>query len=302
MAAIFDSRSGFLSYLQFEHFLSIHLQPLGQVAPVSGVIQGIVMSGKLTCQKKSGMLNFPPYWKRGFKHKNFKEKACMTGQYRIRIYFLVLSGLLFLGVCGCTEVPETPGQEFVIKVGSNMVLPREFAEELDRKLAAYPYDLKKNPEEYNQMVFNLVSVLSEENILLAGAREKNILVTDSELAAAEALYREDYPEDSFEQMLLENAIPYQSWKKMLKKDLMIDKFIQVELRDKIEISPDDVVSFYTRHMSQESVADEKQLVSHLRLEKSEESYGEWITVLESRYPVEINKKALSLFLIDMKKE
>ncbi len=226
----------------------------------------------------------------------------MTGQYRIRIriYFLVLSGLLFLGVSGCTEVPETPGPEFVIKVGSNRVLPGEFAEELDLKLAAYPYGLKKNPAQYNQMVFDLVSILSEENVLLAGAMEKQIFVTDSELAAAEALFREDYPEDSFEQILLENAIPYQSWKKMLEKDLTIDKFIQIELKDKIEITADDVVSFYTRHKSQESVADEKQLVSHLRLEKSEQSYGEWIAVLKSRYPVEVNKKALSLFLIDMK--
>jgi hypothetical protein len=228
----------------------------------------------------------------------------MPGQYRIRIRicFFLLFGLFFLSVAGCTDESGTPMPEFVIKVGSNMVLSGEFAEKLDLKLAAYPYDLKENPAEYNQMILDLVFVLSEENVLLAGAGEIGIVVTDSERAAAEAFYREDYPDESFDQMLLENAISYQSWKRMLKNDLMIEKFIQLELKDKIEITSDDVVSFYARHKGQESLVDEKQLISQLRLEKSEQSYGEWIRGLKNRYPVEINQKALTVFLIDLKKE
>ena len=88
----------------------------------------------------------------------------------------------------------------------------------------------------------------------------------------------------------------------------MDKFIQQALRDKIEILPEDVVSFYNWHVGQESekepsgvVTDENKLVLQLRLEKSQESYDGWITQLKKQYPVEINKKALTLFLIDMEK-
>ncbi len=220
----------------------------------------------------------------------------MPGLYR-RVFVLFLS-VFFLGA-GCTKPPETVVPEYVIKVGSNIVSPDQFTEELDLKLAAYPYTLKKSPLEYNQMVFDLVSILSEESVLLAAARDKGIQVTDSELDLAIAFQREDYPEDSFEQMLLENAISYPYWKKNLNKNLIIDKYIQQELKNKIEILPGDVVSFYKRHVDQEIVADEQKLVSHLRMEKSQESYDEWIMKLKTSYPVDINKKALTKFLMEM---
>lgn len=222
----------------------------------------------------------------------------MPGLYRSFIFFLW--GVLVLGSFGCTEPPDTLSPDYLLKTGSFLLLPEEFAEELDSKLAAYPYDLNKNPMEYNQLVFDLVSILSEESVLLAAAHDSKILVSDSELAAKESFYREDYPEDSFEQMLLENAVSYPYWKKKLKNNLIIDKFIQQELKDKVEILSEDVVSFYNRHLRQESVSDEKKLVSHLRLEKSQESYDEWIMGLKKQYQVDINKAALTLFLMEMK--
>jgi len=223
----------------------------------------------------------------------------MPGLYQVRIFIFFLFGLFFITASGCTNQPGTIEPEYIIKAGSYLLFPEEFAEELDLKLAAYPYDFKKNQVEYNKMIFDLVSILSEESVLLAAARETGIQVIDTELEAAVAFYLEDYPEDSFEQMLLENAISYPYWKKTVKKRLLIDKFIQQELKDKIEILPEDVVSFYNRHLSQKIFSDENKLVSHLRMEKSQESYDDWIMVLKKRYPVDINKNALTMFLIEM---
>lgn len=225
----------------------------------------------------------------------------MPGLYRIRIFIFFLWGLLLLATFGCTEPPDTSAPDYLIKTGSITLLPVEFAEELDLKLSAYPYDYNKNPMKYNRLVFDLVSILSEESVLLAAAHDSNILVSDSELAAKESFYREDYPEDSFEQMLLENAISYPYWKTNLKNNLVIDKFIQQELKDKVEILPEDVVSFYNRHRLQEAVSDEKKLVSHLRNEKSQEYYDQWIMELKKQYPIDINKTALARFLIKMEK-
>jgi len=223
----------------------------------------------------------------------------MPSLYRIRIFIFFLWFLLLLATFGCTEPPDTFAPDYLIKTGSITLLPVDFAEELDLKLMAYPYNYNKNPMEYNQLIFDLVSILSEESVLLAAAHDSKVLVSDSEVAAKESFYREDYPEDSFEQMLLENAISYPYWKKNLKNDLVIDKFIQQELKDKVEILPEDVVSFYNRHRLQEAVSDEKKLVSDLRLEKSQEFYDQWIMGLKKQYPSDINKKALARFLIKM---
>jgi len=230
----------------------------------------------------------------------------MPGMYRVRIFILFLSGFFFFGLGGCGNNPEPDVADYVIKMGQDVISKEDFTLELDLKLTAYPYDFKKNVLEYNQMVLDLVSILSEEIVLLSAARDRGILVPGPELDAAEKFFREDYPEDSFEKMLLENALSYLFWKKKLEKNLIIDKFIQQELKDKIEIKPEDIVAFYKRHVGQGSdkdssgiAMDENRFVSQLRLEKSQESYDEWIMGLKKQYPVEINKKTLTGFLIDM---
>jgi hypothetical protein len=223
----------------------------------------------------------------------------MPGVCRIRIFVLFLFALIFSGTLGCKDTPEIPVPDYLIKAGSIRILPEDFSVELDLKLAAYPYDFKKNSAEYNELIVDLISILSEESVLLAAAHDIGIQVSDSEVDSKEAFYREDYPEDSFEQMLLENAISYPYWKKTLKKNLIIDKYIQQELKNKTEILSEDVVLFYNRHVRQEIVSDENKLISQIRSEKSQEAYEEWIMGLKKQYPVDINKTALTLVLWEM---
>lgn len=230
----------------------------------------------------------------------------MAGLYLIRIFILFLSVFFFFGLSGCENKPEIAVPEYVIKIGPTFISQEEFILELDLKLTAYPFDFKKNVLEYNQMVLDLVSTLSEETVLLSAAQDREIRASEQELDEAEAFYREDYPEDSFEKMLLENAISYLFWKKKLEKNLIIDKFIQKELKDKIEIKPEDITSFYKRHLvpgsgvdSPATAMDGNKLVSKLRLEKGQESYNEWIMELKKQYPVEMNNNILKGFLIDM---
>ena len=215
----------------------------------------------------------------------------MPGLIRI----LILLGLIFFGLGSCSNPLEPVEPEFVLKTESIMVFQEEFAQELDLKLAAYPYDLNQNPLEYNGLVLDLVSSFSEELVILSAAKEKGIGVDPSELEAAETYFQEDYPEESFDEMLLENAISYEFWKKRLEKNLIMEKFIQQELTDKIEITTQDLVEFYNKHLSQK--LDEKELLSKLRLEKSQDSYEDWIMELKKNHPMEINEKILARFLI-----
>lgn len=211
----------------------------------------------------------------------------------IRIFLLL--GLFFFGLGSCSTPPEPVEPEFVLKTDLIMVYQEEFAQELDLKLAAYPFDVNQNPLEYNELVLDLVSSFSEELVILSAAKAKGIWVDKSELQAAETYFREDYPEESFEKMLLENAISYVFWKKRLEKNLIMEKFIQQELTDKIEITTQDLVAFYNKHLSQK--LDEKELLSKLRMEKSQDFYGEWIMELKKNYPMEMNEKILARFLI-----
>ena len=163
------------------------------------------------------------------------------------------------------------------------------------------------------MVIHLVKMLSDEIILLSAAADKGVIVTDQDVQSAEDDFKKDYPEDSFDQILLKNAISYSFWKKRFKKNMIIDKLIDQELKQKIEITSRDIVEFYKKYhradaQNTENEAGglkknetEKVLINRLRLQKTQDHYDEWIQQLGNDYPVEINKKELKTFLIDIEK-
>lgn len=207
---------------------------------------------------------------------------------------------------GCTDQKKIEQKGNIIKAGTVEISREDFVRELEIKLANYPYDIKDKPREYNAMVLDLVSDLSDEVVLLAAAATKGIDVSSEELEAAVVDFKKDYPENSFDRMLLERAISYPVWKKRLKKDMVIQKLIMEDLVASQEIHPEDMIAFYDRFAEQakdqdndnSKVMDEKDLVLKLRMEKSQEVFGEWLQGLQNSYPVNIDKSVLSTFLMN----
>ena len=232
-------------------------------------------------------------------------------------YFFQKSFICSLICCiivlsGCGESEEKTVTQFLIRTSLITVSSLDFSEELDRKRAAYPYSIKENPVEYNDMVIHLVKTISHETVLLSAAADKKIIITDQEAAAAEKEFKKEYPEDSFDQILLEEAISYSLWKKRFKKNMIIEKLIDQELKEKIEITPRDIVEFYNNNFVtnqdlkdnstvSNKIENERELVARLRIQKTQEKYNGWIQSLYNTYPVEINEDKLKSFLIDTKK-
>jgi hypothetical protein len=223
---------------------------------------------------------------------------------------LMAAGIAIVCVPGCTDQKKVEEKGHIIKAGTVEISRADFAWELEIKQANYPYDIKNRPNEYNAMVLDLVSDLSDEAVLLAAAAAKGIDVSANELDAAIADFKKDYPEDSFDQMLLERAILYPVWKKRLKKDLVIRKLIMQDLVASQELYPEDMIAFYDRFAGQEEargnnnpkMMDEEDLLLKLRMEKSQEVLGEWLQGLQAGYPVHIDRGALSTFLINAEKQ
>ncbi|SDT98741.1 hypothetical protein [Desulfobacula phenolica] len=225
-------------------------------------------------------------------------------------WFFVCAALCFTG---CSEQEKKAAPEFLIKTPSITLTIGEFSEELDLKRAAYPYNINNNPAEYNEMVIHLVKMLSQEIVLLSAAADKGVTVTDQEVQSAEDEFKKDYPDDSFDQLLLKNAVSYLFWKKRFKKNMIMDKLIDQDLKQKIEITSQDIVGFYQKHsivdiqnsdenaLVSNQIEDEKELVSLLRMQKTQDHYDEWIQALEKDYPVKIDEDKLKTLLIDIEK-
>ncbi|EIM63047.1 SurA N-terminal domain-containing protein [Desulfobacter postgatei] len=223
---------------------------------------------------------------------------------------LMATGLTIVIGSGCMDQKKVEEKGSIIKAGTVEISRAEFARELEVKQANYPYDIKDSPSEYNAMVLDLVSDLSDQAVLLAAAAAKGIDVSDKALDAAIADFKKDYPEDSFDQMLLERAISYPVWKKRLKKDMVIQELIMQDLVASQEIHPEDMIAFYDRFAGQTETQDsnnsammhEKDLALKLRIEKSQEAFGNWFQGLQASYPVYIDERVLSAFLINPEKQ
>jgi len=185
----------------------------------------------------------------------------------------------------------------LIRVGTGTVTVAEFKRAVEASAEeAFPGDQTIDPTALNDLRVRVLKQLSEELIIAERAKQLNIQVSDQELESAVDAVKADYPDDTFEKTLLENAISYQAWKKKIATRLLMDKVINKELVDNVQITEKDVSAYFQTHfpegLPQDEDADQinERIVQHLRQQKAEALYQGWMDKLKAAFPVDINQK------------
>jgi FKBP-type peptidyl-prolyl cis-trans isomerase (trigger factor) len=209
--------------------------------------------------------------------------------------------LVLWGLTGCAN-SDGPGADFLVRIGDHVLTTTEFNQDFEIVKAAYPSNLRQNSEELQEAQLRLLNQLVDELVLVVKAQELGIQVSDEELNQAVAEIKQDYPDDLFQQTLLEQAVSYDAWEKRLKTRLLIDKVIDRDLKEKIVISADDIATYYEQHYKKQSPQGDSVknpevesninefIIRALRRKKAEEAYKDWITGLKKKYHIEINRR------------
>jgi FKBP-type peptidyl-prolyl cis-trans isomerase (trigger factor) len=222
-------------------------------------------------------------------------------KYSIKFIFLVC--FLWIGCTsvGCSDFEHKQQDEYFIKVGARTITVAGFNKAFEIAKNAYPHNRIQQPDVIREVRLRLIQQMTEEMILLQRAEELGITITDSQVEEALKDIKRDYPDNVFQETLLEYAIPYQSWREGLKTRLLMEKVIAQELGDKINITQDDISTYYEEHFRDDDTSPDGNAVSKetnniiikiLRKEKMEKAYVPWIKKLKNKYGVEINKKEL----------
>lgn len=207
---------------------------------------------------------------------------------------LVLAGfsLIFDGCTGKDD--EDP---YLINVGDSGISVAQFKEAVDIAVEeAFPgeTDIEKNV--WDDLRMRVLNQLTEELLIVEKAKSLGIHVSDSEIGQAVGAIKADYPDNTFEETLLENAISFENWKQRLVRRLLVEKVIQHELVDKVEISSQDIAAYFKIYYPQGPPKDEnadefnQKVVYHLRQQKAEQAYKNWIKSLRAMFPVDINRE------------
>ena len=214
--------------------------------------------------------------------------------------FMVLIGFLSIiyTLAGCADSESKDGDEYFIRVGDSVITVFDFNRAFEIAKASYSHSAMQQPAALREAQLRFVKQMTEEMILLERAKDIGIKMTDAEIKKAIEDIKQDYPENVFDQILLEYAVPYQSWEKGLENRLLMEKVIAKELGDQIVVTPDDVSKYYEAHHKNDNLTPDMKKVSKdinetmikkLRRKKIEEAYKPWIKKLQKEYIIEINK-------------
>lgn len=205
---------------------------------------------------------------------------------------------IVFALIGCSGHDTGTGDEYLIRIGERVVTVADFNRAFEIAKTAYTHNSLQNPEDTKDARLRLLNQMSEELVLLQRAGELGLGVSDEELEKAIEKIKADFPDDAFEQTLLEYAVSYKSWENGLKTRLLMEKLVQQELQDKTVIQPDEVAKFYEENYNNDATqsgdtrnpaAVEEIIVKQLRRVKIENAYRSWIENLRKRYTIDINR-------------
>jgi FKBP-type peptidyl-prolyl cis-trans isomerase (trigger factor) len=199
---------------------------------------------------------------------------------------------------GCADSDLKQEGEYFIRTGDRIVTVSDFNRAFEIAKAAYPHNEMQDPAAVRNVKLRVLNQMSEEMVLQERAKELGITISDEEVEKAVSDLKKDYPDDVFEQMLLEHAVSYQTWKKRIMIRLLMEKVIAKELEEQIVITPIDISNYFGKYAEDNKLtSDQKEaskelnvtIVRHLRREKIEEAYKSWIKELQKKYTIEVNK-------------
>ncbi|WP_031484121.1 SurA N-terminal domain-containing protein [Maridesulfovibrio frigidus] len=159
------------------------------------------------------------------------------------IIFLLLTLLL---ISGCKDKSEEPG--IIARVNGKPI----YLTQLDYKYdlmhdgsAGFVPSVNQVRSEYGQILGDIIV----QELVTQELQERNVPVSDQELKEAEDEVRSDYPEGAFEQILIEEYIDLNSWRRQLRYQLAMDKFFSQILRPEIKIDYKEAEDYYRTHLS-----------------------------------------------------
>jgi FKBP-type peptidyl-prolyl cis-trans isomerase (trigger factor) len=161
---------------------------------------------------------------------------------------------------------------------------------------AFPGERGIEPETRSRLQAQVLNQLIEELIIVAHAEDTGVHLSEAEVDQAISKIKADYPDNTFDETLLENAISYDIWKERIARHLLVEKVVDRELIDQVQLSTEDIADYYQtmRQDKKDAVpnTDEqnKKMVLQLRRLKAEEAYQQWVDDLRKKYPVEINRR------------
>ncbi len=152
--------------------------------------------------------------------------------------------LLIFFVVACDKI-NIFSRPYVATVNGDKIYLEDYQLRLNQKMTMLPKNLLDQPDYIKRFEEEVLDGMITEKIMDLRAKELNISISEAELEDKIKDIKKDYGKD-FPKMLTQENIKYEQWKEDLKKEMLLQKLIAMDVNANIKVSEDEAEDYYNK--------------------------------------------------------
>jgi parvulin-like peptidyl-prolyl isomerase len=161
-----------------------------------------------------------------------------------RLHVLCLLILFFIVACDKIGIFSRP---YVATVNGAKIYLDDYQLRLNQKMSMLSKDISLNQPNYTKRFEEeILDAMITEKIMYLRAQELNLSISATELEDKINEIKKDYGED-FSNLLAQENVRYEQWKEDLKKEMLMQKLIAVDVNARIRVSEDEAEDYFNEH-------------------------------------------------------
>ena len=163
----------------------------------------------------------------------------------------LLRTILFLGLLltllgGCSRQEEA-SSPVLLRVDGRELTLEQFRKEFSR---SQPPEQKLSEEERKEMERAFLAQVIDRELALSEADRLGITITPEELEAAINETRNEYPQGTFESVLLERSTTLKEWSEGLKRNLLMEKIVAQTVYSRVSVSEEEIKAYFEQNLAE----------------------------------------------------
>lgn len=146
---------------------------------------------------------------------------------------------------GCHLFDES-NENIIITVGQREITEDQLKNDVKR----ITFEMGITDQDARLGIQTLINKVIDKYLILEYGKERNITFSEDELESAINEIKKDYPEEIFQDMLLERYVDYKEWKTWLRQELLIQKIITDALMAIPPITYEEIKEYYESHQEE----------------------------------------------------
>ncbi|MFZ0914974.1 MAG: SurA N-terminal domain-containing protein, partial [Candidatus Korobacteraceae bacterium] len=153
---------------------------------------------------------------------------------------LSMAVIALLSSVSCSGKQE--GADEMARVNGHKITRTEVGKYFDNQTAESPQ--KPSQEQADSLRLSILRELIDNEILMQRAEKLGLLATDEEVNSKLAEIKAPYTQEEFDKRLKERNLTLDDFKRDLRRSITVDKVLNKEVTSKINITDDDITSYY----------------------------------------------------------